>query len=164
MHIRLILYVTKMASGGFADSDNGTDKEKGMTRLLSLLIILLTVCCSCSYYQDITGKVVDNETGQPIEGALVVAQWTKPRGIPGLQHHELHKIVETITDHEGKFSLTGTSGYLLDPPEMIIYKEDYIPWRNDMVFPNLEKTKDNLWSNKETYKLDNSTFAAAKSC
>lgn len=119
-----------------------------------LLIIVLMITAGCSHYPDITGKVIDNVTGKPIEGAVVVAQWTKPRGMPGEQYHDLHKITETLTDKEGKFSLSGTTGFILDPPEMIIYKEGYIPWRNDMVFPSRNIVKDHEWNNNVTYKLD----------
>lgn len=94
-----------------------------------------------------------SNTGKPIEGAVVVAQWTNTRGIPGLQYHNLHKIVETLTDKNGAFSLSGTSGFIINPPDMIIYKEGYLPWRNGSIFPdkNLEKKE---WDNNVTYKLD----------
>lgn len=121
---------------------------------LTLLLCFLTITSGCSYYANLSGTVVDGATGRPIEGALVVAQWTKPRGIPGMQYHELHKITETLTDKEGKFSISGTSGFLLDLPKMIIFKAGYIPWRNDMTFPGGKLNKDNEWNNAITYKMD----------
>jgi hypothetical protein len=119
-----------------------------------LLVIVLVSVSGCSHYSDITGRVVDGVTGRPIIGAVVVAQWTNTRGILGLQYHNLHKIVETMTDNEGKFSLNGTSGFILNPPVMIIYKEGYVPWRNDMVFPSCNIVKNNEWKASMTYKLD----------
>lgn len=118
-----------------------------------LLVFVLIISSGCSHYSDISGKVVDNATGKPIEGAVVVAQWTNTRGIPGLQYHNLHKIVETLTNKEGAFSLSGTSGFIINPPDMIIYKEGYLPWRNGSIFPdkNLDKKE---WNNNVTYKLD----------
>ncbi len=118
------------------------------------LIFVLMITSGCSHYSDITGKVIDAATGKPIEGAIVVAQWTKKRGWLGEQQRELHKIIETLTDKEGKFSLSGTVGFVLDPPEMIIYKEGYIPWRNDMIFPSGNIVKNHEWNNNGTYKLD----------
>jgi hypothetical protein len=100
-----------------------------------------------------TGKVIDNATGKPIEGALVVAQWTKSRGIPGMQYHDLHKIIETQTDKEGMFAISGTTGFNLDQPDMIIYKEGYIPWRNNAIFPDINTGK-HEWNNNVTYKLN----------
>lgn len=125
-----------------------------MKKLILFLIVVSCVCCSCGFYAGISGKVVDNVTGKPLEGAVVVAQWTKTRGIPGLQYSDLQKITETLTDKEGTFSLSGTFGLLLEPPRMIIYKVGYIPWRNDMVFPGGHITKDHEWNNDVTYKLD----------
>ena len=127
-----------------------------MCKLLSVLIIVLCFSSSGCYYSGINGKVVDNTTGQPIEGAVVVAQWTKSRGIPGMPIHDPHKIIETLTSKEGAFFLSGTFGLLIDPPEMIIYKEGFIPWRNDMIFPGGRDrlAKDHEWKNNMTYKLD----------
>lgn len=125
-------------------------------KTLRAALFVITVCLTfgCSHYSDITGKVVDSATGKPIEGAVVVAQWTKPRGWLGEQQRELHKIIETLTDREGKFFLSGTTGFVLDPPVMIIYKEGYISWRNDQIFPSCNKVKNNEWNNNVTYRLD----------
>lgn len=133
---------TKLLKGGY------------MKSLCAFLFIFgLMITSGCSYYPGISGKVVDSATGKPIEGVIVVAQWTKFCGWLGEQQRDLHKIVETLTDKEGKFSLGGTMGFVLDPPEMIIYKEGYIPWRNDSTFP--DKDSDNHeWKNNVTYKLD----------
>jgi hypothetical protein len=129
---------------------------EGYMKLLRavLIMLVLMITFGCSHYSDITGRVIDAATGKPIEGAVVVAQWTKARGWLGEQQRELHKIIETLTDKEGKFSLSGTVGFVLDPPEMIIYKEGYMPWRNDMIFPSTDIVKNHEWKNKETYKLD----------
>lgn len=119
----------------------------------------LFMAFGCSFYGGIKGTVIDNATGKPIEGAVVVAQWTKPRGLPGLQYHNLHKITETLSDNNGKFSLSGTIGILIDPPEMIVYKDGYIPWRNDMVYPGGRDiyAKNHEWQNHRTYRLDTFT-------
>ena len=107
-------------------------------------------------YPPITGKVVDGVTGQPLEGALVVAQWTKKHGF-GLTYHDLNLITETLTDKEGVFAITKTpNDSFVEAPEMIIYKEGYIPWRNDMIFPggSSKLAKQHEWNNNVTYKLD----------
>lgn len=123
----------------------------------TLLLILIALCLSCSgchFYKGINGKVVDNATGNPIEGALVVAQWTKKHGL-GDTYHTLSLITETLTDRTGKFVIKSTpDDPFVEPPEMIIYKEGYIPWRNDMTFPGGHKNKGNEWKNNATYRLD----------
>ncbi len=93
-----------------------------MDLLKIFFLILLNVLCASCCYPGINGKVIDSATGQPLEGAVVVAQWRKTRGIPGLQYSDLHKSVETLTDKKGTFSLNGTAGILLEPPRMLIYK------------------------------------------
>jgi hypothetical protein len=126
------------------------------TLIIIVLAITLLACSGCNHYPPITGKVIDSITGKPIEGALVVAQWTKKHGF-GLTYHELILITETQTDKEGNFSLTKTpKDRFVEPPEMIIYKEGYIPWRNDMIFPGGTDSliKNNEWENNVTYKLD----------
>jgi hypothetical protein len=118
-----------------------------------LLVFVLMITSGCSHYSGISGKIVDNATGKPIEGALVVAQWTKKHGF-GLTNHTLNKITETLTDKEGAFTLSGNYDPFVEPPEMIIYKEGYIPWRNDSIFPSCNLVKENEWNNNVTYKLD----------
>ena len=129
-------------------------KESSMRSFRTVFLILtLVVISGC--YPGIKGRVVDGVTGQPLEGALVVAQWTIKHGLPGLQYHDLHKIVETLTDRQGVFSIRSTpNNPFVDPPEMIIYKDGYIPWRNDLIFPSLNTVKDNEWNNNMTYKLE----------
>jgi hypothetical protein len=114
--------------------------------LLIIPIFLLSAGC----YPGITGKVVDAATGRPISKALVVAQWTQTHGF-GNTYHTIYKIVETETDPEGVFSLSGVYSPLVDQPRMIIFSKGYIPWRND---GEIEKSYEKyIWRNNETYKL-----------
>lgn len=124
-----------------------------MKSLRAILLIFVIMVISGCFYPGIHGKVVDSATGKPIEGALVVAQWTKGHGF-GFTYHDLYKITETLTDKEGKFSLSGTYDPFVEPPVMIIYKEGYIPWRNDSIFPSSNTVKDHEWKNNVIYKLD----------
>lgn len=123
-----------------------------MKKISLLLLLFLFLICSGCFYPSIHGSVVDETTGKPLEGALVVAQWTKKHGF-GLTYHDLYKITETLTDKDGKFSISGTYDPFVEPPEMIIYKEGYIPWRNDSVFPSCNTVKNNEWKNDVTYRL-----------
>jgi len=125
-----------------------------MTKTLKLMIVILLQLTGC--YSGISGKVVDGVTGIPLEGAVVLAQWTKTHGMPGLTSHSVYKIEETETDKEGMFSLSGAYSPFLDPPEMVIYKKGYVPWRNDMDFmnPTWKHYGKNIWQNNITYRLD----------
>ena len=140
-----------MAYGVFTDSKNRP--KKGMIMKIVLVILVLCICCSGCLYPGIKGTVIDGVTGQPIEGALAVAQWTKKHGLWGMQYNDLYKSIETLSNKEGMFSLSGVYDPFVEPPIMIIYKEGYAPWRNDMVFPGGHLTKDNEWKHGVTYKL-----------
>jgi len=54
----------------------------------------------------IEGRVVDKDTGQPVTGAVVVAQWilaTPPDG----EEKDYFVVIETVTDAEGKYRIPG---------------------------------------------------------
>jgi len=87
------------------------------------------------------GKVVDADTLQPIEGAVVVAKWDKCW--PGIGAGELcdfSKAKEALTDANGEWSITGPEGtwtpttlrailgfivHWTRPPFFMIYKPGY---------------------------------------
>jgi hypothetical protein len=125
---------------------------KAMRTLLSITLLCMLGCG----YPGISGKVVDSVTGMPLEGAVVLAQWTKTHGFPGLTSHTVYKIEETETDKEGMFALSGVYSPTVNGPEMVIYKKGYVPWRNDMNFmdPTWEHYKENIWQDNITYKLE----------
>jgi len=125
-------------------------------RLLRAILLIFIIMVSSGCYRGINGKVVDNATGKPLEGALVVVQWTRPdiHSIEGLSV-EVIMNTETLTDKEGGFVIRSTPiNPFANPPDMIIYKEGYIPWRNDEIFPGGNKVKDHEWKNNKTYNLD----------
>ena len=133
-----------------------------LLRSIICIQIFLVSFCFCKYaegrgsslrYPSIKGTVVDSTTGKPIEGAVVVAQWTKKHGF-GLTYHTLEKMTETQTDKNGVFTISGTNAWFVEPPEMVIYKEGFLPWRNDSVFPGGNKSKDNEWVNNAVYRFD----------
>ena len=115
------------------------------------VLVLLSGC-----YPGINGKVVDGVNGNPLEGALVLAQWTMTSGLPGLTHHSVYKIEETETNKEGKFSISGVYNPFVDPPAMVIYKKGFVPWRNDRNFmnPTWEQYDEIIWKNDMTYRLE----------
>lgn len=122
-----------------------------MKILASLVAALMFSGC----YSGISGRVIDSDTQLPIEGAIVLAQWTKTKGIPGLTYREVHKTVETETDKNGTFSLSGVYSPFVDAPNLVICKQGYVTWRNDFIFPGYKKRTDyGVWKNSYIYKLD----------
>jgi hypothetical protein len=125
-----------------------------MNKTLNLFLTLtLSLFAGCGY-SGISGKVIDGVTGNPLAGAIVLAQWTKTHGLPGLTSHTVYKIEETETDKEGIFSIGGAYSPFVEPPRMVIYKKGYVPWRNDMTFKKMEIYDDVIWQNNLTYKLE----------
>jgi hypothetical protein len=123
-----------------------------ITKLFILSVVLLLTGC----YPGISGWVVDGVTGNPLEGAVVLAQWTQTNGLPGLTSHSVYKTEETETDKKGMFSLAGVYYPFVDRPEMVIYKKGYVPWRNDMDFfnPTWRHYEKNIWQDNLTYRLN----------
>lgn len=123
-----------------------------MRRFLGVLAIgLIFLTCGC--YPGITGKVVDAQTGKPIEGAVVVAEWSITKGFLGLYYSETYKVNETVTDQDGKFSLSGVYNPLVERPQFVIYKKGYIAWRNDRIFPSWKERSDFIWRSNNVYRL-----------
>lgn len=122
---------------------------------LFLVICLIVINSGCSASaSEISGTVVDAETGKPIEGAFVLAQWTKTKGLPGQTYHEVYKIVEAESDKNGSFAIEGTYNPLVDPPDIVVYKAGYVAWRNDYVFPGWRKRTDFKFKKGMTIQLE----------
>lgn len=117
--------------------------------VLAIAVLLLTTGC----YEEITGTVVDAETGKPIEGAVVYVEWRKTKGL-GFKYGETYKVIEVVTDKEGKFTVSGVLDPFVRPPIIVVYKKDYVAWRNDFIFPDYEKRKDFQWQNDYVFRLE----------
>lgn len=111
-----------------------------MKRKVCYLIFMLTciatlpACATPVTYsaESIEAWVVDAETKQPIEGAVVVADWVLEGGIHVDRVGDL-KILETTTDKDGRFFFPawgpirhwGMSRLTYMDPELIIFKSGY---------------------------------------
>lgn len=115
-----------------------------------LAIIFLFLMTGCE--GEITGIVVDAETGQPIEGAVILVEWTKQHGL-GLTYTESYKVVEVVTDKNGKASIEGVSSPFVGAPRVTIYKQGYVAWNNEFIFPDWKKRTDFKWENNYVFKL-----------
>ena len=118
--------------------------------LLNLIFLLLLTGC----YPSISGTVVDAETGKAIEGAVVMAEWTKTKGIPGMPYTKSYKVSEAVTDKEGKFRVSGVYNPFVNPPDVTVYKIGYVAWNNHDIFPDYEKRKDFKWRSGYIFKLE----------
>ena len=86
------------------------------------------------YYSDgpWSGRVIDAETKQPIEGAVVVVLWHKVYSTPTGDSSYFFDAVEALTDKDGKFFIPQFKALNLIPiirriegPDFIIFKPEY---------------------------------------
>ncbi len=107
----------------------------------------------------ITSKVIDADTMKPIEGALVIVEWTKTHGI-GEHWTESYKVAETVTDKNGKFSLPGCFSSTVNEPNVTVYKRGYVAWSSRWLFPSRKNRTDYRWGDDiiklEHFKEENS--------
>ena len=118
--------------------------------ILAILSLLFVTGCDAT----ITGIVVDAETGKPIEGAVILVEWTQAKGLPGMSYTESYKVVEVVTDKEGKASIEGVSSPMVSAPRVTIYKKGYVAWNNEYIFPDWKKRTDFKWVNNYVFKLE----------
>jgi hypothetical protein len=85
--------------------------------------------------EDYHGQVVDAETGKPIQGAVVLAEWHKKPRISMSDINYFHNARETVTDGEGKFSLDSSPGidwnpltYVDQAPYIVVFYPSYRPF------------------------------------
>jgi hypothetical protein len=69
-----------------------------------------------------------------------------------LRSTSTYKVVETLTDNRGKFSIFGVLNPFVNRPTVVIYKKGYIAWDNQYIFPNWEKRKD--WQSGAIIRLE----------
>ncbi len=118
------------------------------------LIFFLVALSAPSAYASMTGQVVDAETGRPIEGAIVLVEWTINVGIPGLMSTESYEVVESVTDKDGRISIARVLHPLINPPQITIYKKGYVAWNNEFIFPDYKPRKDFQWRDNYVFKMD----------
>lgn len=115
-------------------------------RLLRAVLIISIVLITGSCYAEITGTLVDAETGQPIEGAVIYVEWTKTTGLPGLTATKLYEFSESISNKNGTFTVKRVLNPTVNPPCITIYKKGYVAWNNQYIFPG--------WLKRENFKLE----------
>ena len=125
----------------------------GFMLLLAVSIFMFTGC-----YEDITGIVVDADTGEPIEGAIVLVEWMKTKGVPGMTSHEVYKVETVVTDKDGKANLPGLIhpliGFNIGLSSVAVYKKGYVGWSNRSKFTSNDYSYDFKWQNNYVFKLE----------
>jgi hypothetical protein len=121
-----------------------------MINRLSIIFVLLIVVSGC--YSPIKGRVIDAETNQPIEGAIVLVEWTKKHGF-GDHWTESFKVVERVSDKDGNVQIEGCNSPFVEFPDVTVYKKGYVAWSSRMIFPGDRSRTDFKWGDY-TFKLE----------
>lgn len=106
------------------------------TRVLLLSLALLCLSTPVSafifYAEAIEAKVIDAQTGKPVQGAIVTANWQLEGGVDsGIPRAQL-EILETVTDANGKFTVPAWGPRLafrghasFKWPQILVFKSGY---------------------------------------
>lgn len=108
-------------------------KYLGLNYLLLFALILTFQGCMTYSAKEIHGQVVDAETGQPLEGVVVVASWTLEWRVNEGGAGGFVNVLETLTDKDGKYSFPAWGPRLHSPlsyldnrdPELRYFKSNY---------------------------------------
>ena len=122
-------------------------------RIGNALVIAICLLAVTGCYATIMGTVVDAETGQPIEGAVVLAEWSITKGL-GLTYSKSYEVVEAVTDKEGKVTVSGLFNPLVNYPSLTVYRKGYVAWNNQYIFPDRKRRLDFKWSNGYVFRLE----------
>lgn len=111
------------------------------TVIWTTFFLLLANQSACAADTTFRGKLIDAETLQPIEGAVVVAVWRKTKAFLIASTTDFKDAKETLTDKNGEWSITGPEGqdvpdwpeplyvvglrHITGSPEIIYYKPGY---------------------------------------
>ncbi|MDA8100351.1 MAG: hypothetical protein M0042_12085 [Nitrospiraceae bacterium] len=134
-------------------------------RMIIAVCVISAFLPSC--YFPIAGRVIDAETKQPIEGAVVLVEWVKKHGLWD-PWPESYKVIEVVSDKSGKVKLGGCYTPFVEPPKITIYKKGYVGWNSHMIFPDQVRTNFtwvSFTAELELFKpeysyIDHSTFIA----
>jgi len=107
-----------------------------VTIILYLTFVLFsTTACAATF----KGRVIDADTKEPIEGAVVVASWDESTATVAGGSSRLKDVKETLTDRNGQWKIRGPKGdsfiarifamipgiYYTEAPEFIVFKPGY---------------------------------------
>lgn len=145
---------------------------KSVKSLIVLMMSMAMLCCSgCvtyfGYDGPYEGRVVDRDTRQPIEGAVVHGTWVRSHPGPGGASSSYYDSREVLTDKGGNFSIKGAGLLMLsniEEMEVNVFKAGYTQehgyWTG---LKDQNYVKDIEWEgDKAVFKLRRMTLAERK--
>jgi hypothetical protein len=112
---------------------------KAKSVVLIYFLFFLPACCyPVRYDGPYKGKIIDAETGTPIEGVVVLGEWSKIAVTPAGGVSSYYDAQETVTDKNGEFEIPGLGLKILSnvaPMNVLIFKAGYAyigmgPWES----------------------------------
>jgi hypothetical protein len=124
---------------------------------LLCLVGSLPACATPLTYsaKEIHGQIVDAETGQPMEGAIIVAQWVLSNIGSGGYGARIH-IHETVTDKDGNYIIPAwgptphppLTDLIFRDPQILIFKSGYEPDGVENRLPQTDAVRVSEWDGK----------------
>lgn len=103
-----------------------------MRQILGILLIAgLLICAGCSPFRidgPYTGRIIDDQTSQPIEGVVVDATWHRVYPNVAGSSSKYYDTRETLTDKNGEFRVPGMGVLVfstIDKAIITIFKAGY---------------------------------------
>lgn len=123
-----------------------TRKENTIGILVGLLATALFVLAQGTWSDPITATVVDPESGQPIEGVVVVADWELKGGLEGGNPVGHLAVMEAVTDQAGKFHFAGWGPRFSIRGELRAYAPELLFFKNGYSYLHLVNQPDRGWN------------------
>lgn len=128
---------------------------KKIALILFIILIFIPGCAySIRYDGTYSGQIVDADTGELIEGVVVLGVWYKEIPTVAGPKHDYYDARETITDESGEFKIPGKGLRILSnlqPIRVTIFKAGYsyldVPWvtlKKGIVISKKIKWKDDM--------------------
>ena len=109
---------------------------KVKTFITIIVALCMTFIITPKAHAGFKGKVIDADTGEPIEGVVVMLIWYRDHAFSMAEYFQSR---ETLTDKAGMFYLKGRNKINFNPltrvgePFLIVYKGGYKSFRNPWV-------------------------------
>lgn len=116
------------------------------SKLQTIVFLAVLFLSAPAFAATFAGIVVDADTKEPIEGAVVVASWLEETATATGPSSRFKDVKEVLTDKDGKWTIQGPKGrrgghitaiftfltgtYYTKPPEFIVFKPSYCSWPN----------------------------------
>lgn len=111
------------------------------------------VITGCGMHYTVKGNLVDAQTRQPVEGAVVAVNWVRykwtPPGLP--TDRERYGTSESVTDAQGQFTI---SKYPFGSYFMGVYKQGYVCWSSEEIYNPEGRTYEEKYTYRKSHQVE----------